>query len=235
MISRTLLVVVILAWPGDVAAQAYRCELRSTSEPQQFKGICQTASDSMEAEFQEGGAGAGRWAGAFTRRSTRHPVEIVETPYPNGARKVLRSNVEWLIVREWTLSDSSLSFGFNPGDAAPPTSDDIAILAEAQRLMSRSEWDRGDDRNCENDAPGRVSLYCALAKATSARMGRYYHRQPALRLVRELVAARWPERIQGHRLMDFNNHAETSLKEVLEVLGAALTQAWLEAAAPADA
>ncbi|MCH8255137.1 MAG: hypothetical protein IID06_07290 [Gemmatimonadetes bacterium] len=62
------------------------------------------------------------------------------------------------------------------------------------------------------------SLYCALYQATADVTGESHHRQPALQVVRRIVAEVGAERIEGHRLMDFNNHPETTLAEIHAIL-----------------
>ncbi|HUF29252.1 MAG TPA: hypothetical protein VMM77_01215, partial [Gemmatimonadaceae bacterium] len=187
----------------------------------------------MAIEIERSGADGARPRGVFKRGSSRNEFDIADTRYPSGVRKVLRSQIEWVLISAWDQTDSTLFFSFDAGDLAPATEDDVVILREARAILVRADWDRADDRNCENDLPSRVSLYCALARATKEQMGRYHHRQPALRFVRELVAARWPERIRGHRLMDFNNHEATSVQDVVDVLIAALERARMEVANPA--
>ena len=97
---------------------------------------------------------------------------------------------------------------------APPSEVDLQILQLARNLLSSEEvWDRDDDRNCENDA-SLISVYCALARATSEAMGAYQHRQPAMQAVRRVIAAEWHDRIVDHRLMNFNNDPRTTLADV---------------------
>jgi len=58
------------------------------------------------------------------------------------------------------------------------------------------------------------SLYCALQRATLEVTGESHHRQPALQLVRQIVAEVGADRITNHRLMNFNNHPATTLEEI---------------------
>jgi hypothetical protein len=96
---------------------------------------------------------------------------------------------------------------------------DVAILRRARRLIETiGEWDRSDDRNCDNDAPGVMGLYCGLVRATFESMGKYCHRQPAMQRVRQAIDEQWRDRVTAHRLMDFNNHPDTTLDDVIAVL-----------------
>ena len=106
---------------------------------------------------------------------------------------------------------------FSQGSSAPGMrrfETEMQILQTARDLLSSEDvWDRADDRNCEND-DYRLSLYCALARATASAMGRYQHRQPAMQVVRTVIRSEWSERVVDHRLMNFNNDERTTLSDV---------------------
>jgi len=70
--------------------------------------------------------------------------------------------------------------------------------------------------------------------AVERRMGRYHHRQPALELVREVIAERWRERITSHQLVDFNNHPATTMADLRIVLQVALERATAQAQSRQD-
>ena len=65
------------------------------------------------------------------------------------------------------------------------------------------------------------SLFCALAKASIKVLGKYEHRRVALQEVRYIIDERYHDRWEAHRLKDFNNHHDTTLTEVKEVLRSA--------------
>ena len=95
---------------------------------------------------------------------------------------------------------------------------DLEIVIRAAAILSNeSVWDRADDRVCESDDT-TWSLYCALRRATEEIVGHSHHTQPALQVVRVVVHEKAAERITDHRLMNFNNHPETTLAEVQDVL-----------------
>jgi hypothetical protein len=161
---------------------------------------------------------------------------------PDDVRLVLRTTESgWVIVQDWremsgvgcggdkSLCDAaSLVFRLN---YAPATLDDIEILRSAlSRLPSIRAWDREDDRDCANDKPGQVSLFCLLSATIEKRMRRYHHSQPALDIVRSVINERYRERLKGHGLMDFNNHSATTLEDLRTVLELAIERARTEAA-----
>ena len=101
---------------------------------------------------------------------------------------------------------------------ASPTETDLQIVHRAgEILQEESNWDRADDRVCRPDDT-TWSLYCALRRAAEDVTGSSHHRQPALQVVRVVVRERVAERITNHRLMNFNNHPDTTLAEVHEAL-----------------
>jgi hypothetical protein len=150
---------------------------------------------------------------------------------------VLRTTWSWVAVHEFrelrpttgaTPGAGTLVFGLT--DHASASEDDIAILEDSRRrLDSLGTWDRADDRNCANDAPGSTSFFCLLVSSIERRMGQYHHRQPGLGVLRAVVAARWRDRIRNHPLMDFNNHPLTSIADLRTALDIAIDTARAEA------
>jgi hypothetical protein len=179
------------------------------------------------------------WRGVLLLGQRQVPFEIDR--YGSDAsdhRLILRNAVSWSAVHDWrelrpasgaTPGAAVLVFGLTDFVRASP--DDIAILESALAGFGRlREWDRDDDRNCANDRPGQTGLFCLLAAAVEARMGRYHHRQPALELIRVVIIEKWPDRLDSHPLMDFNNHPTTTAGDVVAALEAALSLARAEAA-----
>ena len=105
----------------------------------------------------------------------------------------------------------------------PVTADDVAILVRAEALLSSAAvWNRADDRECKDDeATGKRSLFCALARACIDVLGSYDHRRAALQEVRFAVEDATRGRAFEHRLRDFNNLPETQLEGVQRVLAVA--------------
>jgi hypothetical protein len=64
-------------------------------------------------------------------------------------------------------------------------------------------------------------LYCALEQATQEVSGGFHYRQPALQMVREVLNEVGGNRLGEHRLMDYNNHPDTTLAEIRNLLGTA--------------
>lgn len=97
---------------------------------------------------------------------------------------------------------------------------DVQILKRADAILSsESIWSREDDRKCQDDIDSNnYSLFCALYKASLDVVGEYDHRKPGLQQVRWLIQDQFKERLAGHRLMDFNNHENTSFDEIKKLL-----------------
>ena len=97
---------------------------------------------------------------------------------------------------------------------------DIQILKEANDiLINESVWSKADDRKCQDDIDlNKYSLFCALYKASIDVLGEYNHRKAALQQVRWVIDSQYKERLNGHRLMDFNNHENTNFEDVKRLL-----------------
>ena len=99
-------------------------------------------------------------------------------------------------------------------------STDLKIIQRADSILTdRSKWNKQDDRLCEDDiAEEKYSLFCALYKASIDVSGEYIHRRPAIQAVRFTLEKYESGRVKDHRLMDWNNHADTTFEEVKMVL-----------------
>jgi hypothetical protein len=97
---------------------------------------------------------------------------------------------------------------------------DLKIIQRADSILSdSSKWNKQDDRECNDDiATGKYSLYCSLYKASIDIAGMYVHRRPAMQIVRFTLEKYENGRVKEHRLMDWNNHPDTSFEEVKKVI-----------------
>lgn len=98
---------------------------------------------------------------------------------------------------------------------------DLAILDHALVLMTTdSQWNRADTRQCD-PADTKVTLFCALQKASMEVLGQYEHRRAALQEVRFAVEEATVGRQYEHRLRDFNNDPHTTLADLRSVIAVA--------------
>jgi len=97
---------------------------------------------------------------------------------------------------------------------------DLKIIQRADSILSEpSKWNKQDDRECHDDiANGKYSLFCSLFKASIDITGAYVHRRPGMQLVRFTVEKYENGRVKEHRIMDWNNHPDTSFEELKKVL-----------------
>ena len=97
---------------------------------------------------------------------------------------------------------------------------DLKIIQRADSILSDSlKWNKQDERECSDDiAAGTYSLYCALYKASIDIAGEYVHRRAAMQIVRFTLEKYDNGRVKNHRLMDWNNHPDTTFKEMKKVL-----------------
>ena len=99
-------------------------------------------------------------------------------------------------------------------------STDLRIIQRADSILSSPLiWNKQDDRECSDDiSSGKYSLYCALYKASIDITGVYIHRRAAMQMVRFTLEKYENGRVKNHRLMDWNNHPDTTFEEVKKVL-----------------
>ena len=99
-------------------------------------------------------------------------------------------------------------------------SSDLKIIQRADSILSSpSIWNKQDDRECNDDiSKGYYSLYCALYKASIEITGVYVHRRAAMQIVRFTLEKYDNGRVINHRLMDWNNHPDTTFDEIKMVL-----------------
>src|SRR5882724_1129929 len=116
------------------------------------------------------------------------------------------------------ISFSQLSFGQGNEENRDLTFNitDLRIIQRADSLLKdKSVWSKQDDRECADDiAAGKFSLYCALYKASVDIAGEYVHRRAAMQIVRFTLEKYENGRVKEHRLMDWNNHPDTTFEEV---------------------
>jgi len=105
-------------------------------------------------------------------------------------------------------------------------STDLRIIKRADQILSDSTmWHKMDDRACDDDmARSTYSLFCALYKASVDITGEYIHRRPAMQIVRFTLEKYENGRVVNHRLMDWNNHPNTTFGEVKKVLAEAMEE-----------
>ncbi len=214
------LVLLLSAYPTASVAQDIECEMRHQGHSE-YRGECITSGGEPRTIHLRltPDAGAFPWRGTIVGPRSDTGTIAVSPPspahYPTGAIQL--PNI-WVTLTSFELTDERMSFSFNLRADAPPTTIDLQIVRRARQILSDvSVWDRADDRVCEANAR-TWSLYCALYQATADVTGESHHRQPALQVVRRIVAEVGAERIEGHRLMDFNNHPETTLAEIHAIL-----------------
>ena len=209
----------LIAFPA--AALRVECTLQHTL-PGLLSGVCTGMSAESAIALEPVPGSDTDWTGAITLGNNPGLIDVVSTQYGSEYRYIFRSTIDWFNVSEFDTLSVPARLVFDRSDLAAPTSTDLAILARARNLLETArQWDKSDDRNCGNDEPGVIGLYCALIQATAESEGKYYHRQPALQAVRRVVDELWRERTSAHRLEDFNNSPETTMDEVYAAISKA--------------
>jgi len=182
-----------------------------------FDGIksnfsCRTSPRRVAASLRE--VEAKRWIGTMEGAQPEDPTrfEVAE-----GLR-IAKLPFGWFALQGTRTDENGLFLSIAADKQLPPTVDDIRILERAEALLAdERHWDRQDDRTCRPN-PERWSLFCALMQATEEVSGGVHYRQPALQAAREVLNEVGGNRLGKHRLMDYNNHPDTTLDEVHQLL-----------------
>ena len=125
----------------------------------------------------------------------------------------------WFNVRQAVFNDKELSIAFDVSHQMAPTDADLQIIKEAKKLLSKeSDWNRQCTRKCTPEDT-TYSIFCAMMKAQENILGKgkVHYRQPAMQAFRETLNTMGKGRFNKHRLMDWNNHPQTTFAEVQEL------------------
>lgn len=164
-------------------------------------------------------AKSGQWLGEMQGRQPEDPTRFELMTTSTGG--VAKLPYGWFAVQSAREQAGTMTISMAPGKQLPPTADDVKILQRAIQLIpNTAAWNKNDDRNCP---PGqqKLSLFCALMQATTEVSGGIHYRQPALQAAREVLNEVGGSRLGKHRLMDYNNHPDTTLQEIHNLLSTA--------------
>jgi len=152
--------------------------------------------------------------GKFPEDPTRFEVVMPIAEKPG----IAKTPFGWFSLQNAKRENQTLSLTIAANNQLPPTQDDIRIIQRALVLLADDKvWNRADNRTCPPN-PQKWSLFCALQQATQEVSGGVHYRQPALQMAREVLNEVGGNRLGKHRLMDYNNHPDTTLAEVHSLL-----------------
>lgn len=183
-------------------------------------GNCTEPPRQVNVNLRRSDDGAG-WIGNMQGKWPEDPTRFEVTGPKNGATGVAKTPFGWFELKSAAVSDQSISLVIAAGQLLPPSVDDIKIIQRAASLLaSEITWDREDNRVCRPN-PKKWSLFCALMQATEEVSAGVHYRQPALQAVREVLNEVGGARLKKHRLMDYNNHPDTTLDDIQKLLSLA--------------
>jgi hypothetical protein len=227
-----------LGWATNVPAQTpgllLTCSLQKTGT--EFKGVCEVPCEVNALAVNFDGIKPNFSCNTPPRRVTASLSKIDKTTNWLGtmegvqpedptrfelveSTRVAKVPYGWFALQSMRMDENSLFLSISTDKQVPPTQDDIKILERARALLPDVQrWNKQDDRICRPN-PEKWSLYCALIQATEeVSGGEHHYRQPALQAAREVVNEVGGKRVGKHRLMDYNNHPDTTLEEVHQLL-----------------
>jgi hypothetical protein len=187
------------------------------------KRACTGPVRTVQADLSRTGV-ANRWLGKMQGVQPEDPTRFEVVPNAIGKGSVGRTPFGWFEISHMREADGKLKIEMNADRQVRPTRSDIAILERARQLLpNETVWNKNDNRQCP-PAQNKISLFCALNQATVEISGGVHYRQPAAQAVREVLNTVDSRRIKTHRIMDFNNHPDTTLGEIHAILDTAKTR-----------
>jgi hypothetical protein len=187
------------------------------------KRACAGPARSVQVELARSAA-AGKWLGTMQGVKPEDPTRFEVVANTAGTGSVGRTPFGWFAVTDLMESDAALRIRMDAGRQVRPTANDIAIIARTIELLPNAGvWNKNDNRECPTGQT-RLSMFCALMQATTEVSGSIHYRQPALQAVREVLNTVDASRVKTHRIMDYNNHPDTTLQEIHALLRSAQTK-----------
>ena len=126
----------------------------------------------------------------------------------------------WYTMDSLIINGNKVTFTIDHDPDVPITESDFKIIRKTKELLTNKDsWHKNDDRDCEDDIQNnRYSLFCALKSASIKIEGEYNHRNAIMQKIRHTIVKMYPNKKWKHRLLDFNNMAETDFKVLMDLL-----------------
>lgn len=164
------------------------------------------------------------WLGTMEGKYPEDPTRFEVITGRAGAPGLVKTPYGWFRLEAARVTDDRMDLTIFANAEVPPTRSDVRIIQLATALLSDAKvWNKKDDRNCPPN-PQKWSVFCALMQATEEVSGGVHYRQPALQIVREVVDEIGGTRVNRHRLLDYNNHPDTTLDDIHSMLRLAQTR-----------
>jgi hypothetical protein len=161
---------------------------------------------------------SGRWLGKMQGVQPEDPTRFEVVPNAKGGGSAARTPFGWFAVDEMKISGDAMRVRIDADRQLRPTAADAQIISRAINLLPDvASWNKNDNRECPPEQK-KLSMFCALMQATTEISGGIHYRQPALQSVREVLNTVDARRIKTHRIMDYNNHPDTTLQEIHTLL-----------------
>jgi very-short-patch-repair endonuclease len=164
------------------------------------------------------------WLGTMQGKEPEDPTRFSALKPKDGKPGVARTPFGWFAMTEAKQEGEALKLTISANRQLPPTVDDIKIIERAIALIPNKDiWNKEDTRQCPAGQT-KISLFCAMMQATTEVSGGVHYRQPAMQAVREVLNEVGGDRVKLHRIMDYNNHPDTTLEEIHALLRRAETK-----------
>lgn len=158
------------------------------------------------------------WLGTMQGKEPEDPTRFGVVKPKAGKGGVAKTPYGWFALKEARTESDNLTLTIAADRQLPPTGDDLRIIRRAIELIpNATAWNKNDNRKCEPNQ-SKISLFCAMMQATTEVSGGVHYRQPAMQAVREVLNDVGGDRVKLHRIMDYNNHLDTTLDDIHALL-----------------
>jgi hypothetical protein len=164
------------------------------------------------------------WLGTMQGKEPEDPTRFGVLKPKDGKPGVAKTPFGWFALTDAKQEGETLTLTISANRQLPPTPDDVKIIERAIALIPNKDvWNKEDTRECPAGQT-KISLFCAMMQATTEVSGGVHYRQPAMQAVREVLNEVGVGRFKLHRIMDYNNHPDTTLEEIHALLRRAETK-----------
>ena len=234
-----------LTWPSDVHAEPNTVTCALKRDGTEFRGSCEIPCAVNALAINIDGPRPGfncntpprrvsatlrpqerfdDWLGTMEGKEPEDPTRFGLIIPKDGKPGVAKLPYGWFALTAANLDVDTLALTILANKQLPPTEDDIKIIRRAIALLPNTAvWNKQDNRECPPN-PTKWSVFCATMQATTEITGGVHYRQPAMQAVREVVNEVGGTRVGKHRLMDYNNHPDTTLEDIHNLLKKAQTR-----------
>jgi hypothetical protein len=185
------------------------------------KKACDSPSRRVAATLRETN---GNWLGTMQGKFPEDPTRFEVVMHSAAKSGVAKTPFGWFYLQSARREHDTLSLTIAANNQLPPTFDDIRIIQRAEALLSDQKT---LEQRGQPDLPSKPEKVEFVLRAPAS--DRRNFRRSSLSATCPSDGERSPQRgrrcsFRKHRLMDYNNHPDTTLADIHDLLHIAQTR-----------